>query len=152
MPGPLQDAFDQEAGGGLAVGAGDRHHGELLRGGAEKAGREFGQGAAGGGDGDDDGVRGGRPLGHDGDRPAPDRVIDERVAVRGEALHGHEEAAGRDILRAVVDRGDVGTLTREAAHGCRLYGRNQARQFHPRPPLSRETLSFSGTLRGGTFR
>ena len=151
-PGADEDAFDQIGGRGLAVGAGNGDDGHLLRRVAIEGGGQFGQGAAGIGDGDDGRAAGHGPFHDHGGRSALDRRVDEVVAVGLQAFHCDEDPAGPDLLSTVMQRGHLRPFARNSGYGGRRSVRDETSQFHPRSLLSMDTLSFSVAVRGGTFR
>ena len=103
----LQDGLEKIGGGGLAVGAGDAHHGHGVRRMAEEVGAHHRQGPAG--------VR------HPDERHIPLRLLfaqhrrragghglaDEGVAVNGKARHGHKQVSRLDSPGIIADMGDI---------------------------------------------
>ncbi len=112
--GGVEERFDEESGGGFAVGAGDSGGGELALGMAEERGGGLGERAAAVLDFEDgqagliDGemVEGLRGVGDDAERAGGDGFLDVAIAVGRAAFHGDEDGAGAHAARVVFDAGD----------------------------------------------
>ena len=125
----LQHGFQQVGGGGLAVGAGDGHHGHVVRGMAVVIGRHHRQGLAGIRHLDigDAGVLR-RPLAHHRRGARRRGLADIGVAVGGEAGHGHEHVPRRRGPGVVADAGDLRLRIRRGGQGREP--RQKFFQFH----------------------
>ena len=129
----LQNRLEQVRGGGLSVGAGDGHHGHIVRRMAEVVGAHLRQGPAGVRHLDIGDLR---PLRHilaqhrrrDGSR----RLADEGMAVHGKALHGNKQIAGFCCPGVIAHAADVQVRVRCGGQ----YGDapQQVFQFHRSKP------------------
>ncbi len=99
----LQNGFEQVGGGGLAVGAGDPHHGHVLRGMAEEVGPHCRQRPAGIRHLDIGDVPLRRLLAQHRRRAGLHGLFDEIVPVCGEAGHGYKQSAGPHRPGVIAD-------------------------------------------------
>ena len=125
----LQDGLQQIGGGGLAVGAGDGHHGHVVRRMAVPVGGHHRQGLAGVrhldiGDG---GILR-RPLAHHRRGARRRGPADIGVTVGGKAGHGHEHVPGRRGPGVIADMGDLRLRVRRG--GQRRQPCQKILQFH----------------------
>ena len=124
----LQNGLEQIGGGGLAVGAGDTHHGHGVGGVAIEVGAQHGQGPAA--------VFRAHPgnalfrsaLTQHRRRAGRDGLGDEVVSVHGKAGHGHEQVSGLGGAGVIADAGNFHIQVRRGIqHGDPFQKRAQ---FH----------------------
>ena len=139
----LQDRLEQVRGGGLAVGAGNGHHGHSVRRMAEVVGPHLCQGPAGIRHLDIGHLR---PLRHilaqHRRRAGGRRLADKRMAVHGKALHGNKQIAGFGSPGIIADAADFQVRVRRGGQ----YGNSpqQLFQFHRSKPHFRVFHRMSG--------
>ncbi len=112
--GDVEELFDEEGGGGFAVGASDAGGGEFFLWMAEEGGGGFGKGATAMLDFEDGNfwivdkqmIEGGRGVGDDAKSARGEGLFDVAIAVGGAAFHGDEDGTGLDAARVVFDAAD----------------------------------------------
>ena len=110
----VQKRLGQKCGRGFAVGARDACSGERALGVAKESRGSLGERAAAVLDVkngyswlvDGEMVEGLRGVGEDAQRARGDGLLDVAIAVCRAAFHGHEDRAGPDAARVVLDAGD----------------------------------------------
>ena len=105
--GLLQDGLEQVGGGGLAVGAGDGHHGHRVRGVAVEIGAHHRQGAAGIRHPNIGNVLPRGFFAQHRRRAGLHGLADEIMAVHSKAVHCHKQIAGPGLTGVIAHMGNV---------------------------------------------
>ena len=159
-PPPLQNGLEKIGGGGLAVGAGDGHHGHLPGGMAVEVRSQDGQRPPGVFHLDIGNGLLGNALAEDDGGPGGFGLSDVGVAVRRIAGDGHEELPRLYLPGIVADAGDVSLQI--GGGGKDLDARQQIFQLHgvssfpgssgPMAPARRVTQRYYNSTLPGAYR
>ena len=145
----LQNGLEEIGGGGLAVGAGDAHHGHGVRRMAEEVGAHHRQGPAGIRHLDEGNALLRCLFAQHRRRAGGHGLADEGVAVNGEARHGHEQVAGPGGPGIIADIGDVHLQIRRGVQDGQAL--QQFFQFHRCIPLFPVLALWAASIIYGVF-